>query len=779
MPDEGAAVWRSGFGGLPRNGTKRVVSVTEKQTSERDGGRRVRDRLSALLAALLLLRVASWSFVRRRLVPVASAAGRHLRRATGWWTEHLSRGLPAIGKAGVTSVGWATHRLAGALSAAGARMVTATGRLQAGAGAVAKRLVPSVAGFVSVAAGTVTWVVLVSAATVPAASGYADVVGVEFAMPENTALPALAERSVVYAADGSVLAVLHEEQDRRVVDFDSLPDHVWQAAVSAEDRRFFEHEGYDVEAIMRAFVANVQARGIAQGGSTITQQLAKQNFLSAEQTIERKAQELTYALALEERLSKEQLLERYLNQVYLGSGAYGVAAGAEEWFGVAAADLTIEQAALLAGMIRAPGRLNPREDPETAKARRDVVIQGMAEEGHISAEQADAALATPVEVLPDRERDVSEPFVVEAVKDEFFDSPAFGEDRAERIERLFNGGLAVHTTIDPRIQEVAHRVVQEHYPTERERTAALAAVDPRNGRVVATHSGKDFSAEQFNLATQGRRQAGSAFKVFVLTAALEQGRSIFSTVNGASPRQFDWDPHQEPWEVGNFAGASYGHLTLHEALTRSVNTAFGELILDTGISEVVETAKRLGIAERAFGPPSARGPAIALGGLDRGVTPLEMASAFGTLGQGGLRAQPYLIERVTDARGQEVYRRKPQRQRVVDRQVAGTVVNAMQSVVDRGTGTRAQLPPWPVAGKTGTAQDYTDAWFVGTTPVLSTAVWVGHPDLRRPYPRMTGGQFAAPVWRDFMAAALADVAPEPFPLPPPPASQQASGENAS
>jgi len=610
----------------------------------------------------------------------------------------------------------------------------------------------------------------VVAATVPAAGGYTDVVGVELAIPDDTALPTLPERSVVHAADGSVLAVLHDEQDRRIVALESLPDHVWQAVITAEDRRFFEHEGYDLEAIGRAAVANVRARGVAQGGSTITQQLAKQNFLSDEQTIERKAQELTYAMALEDRWTKRELLERYLNQVYLGSGAYGVAAAAEEWFGVPSEELTVEQSALLGGMIRAPGRLDPRRNADAATVRRDAVLRGMAEEGYLTEERAAEAVGVPLEVLPSRNRTVTEPFFVEAVKKEFFDNPAFGEDRQTRVDRLFNGGLAVHTTIEPRIQQAAHDLVERRYPAAAgERTAAIAAIDPRNGRVVATHSGGDFEAEAYDLATQGRRHPGSAAKILVLATALERGRSVHSPISGAGPRTFDWDPHQEPYEVRNFANSSYGTISLREALVRSVNTAFVQLMLETGVSYVVETAGHLGIdVARAFGPVHARGPAVAIGGLHRGVTPLEMASVTGTFATGGQRAEPYLIERVTDARGEEVYRHADDREQVVRPETASAMLDAMEAVVRRGTGTRAQLPGWQVAGKTGTAQNFADAWFVGTTPVLSAAVWVGHPEKREPYPGMTGGQFAAPLWRDFMAVALDGVEPVPFPVPPPP-----------
>ena len=732
------------------------MAFPDRSSSREWFGEHTRARLSGLLAAVLLLSARAGATVRRGVPPALTAlrgGARALERATGRYVDWWSKVATGGGRRLVVGTGWLLDR-----GTAGARTV-------------AGRLVPSFAGFMGVAAAAVAWIVLVVAATVPAAGGYGDVLDVEFEIPEDTALPTLAERSVVYASDGSVLAVLHDEQDRRLVSLDILPDHVWQTVIAAEDRRFFEHDGYDLEAIGRAAVANVRARGVAQGGSTITQQLAKQNFLSDEQTLERKAQELAYALALEERLTKQELLQRYLNQVYFGGGAYGVAAAAEEWFAAAPEDISLEQAALLAGMIRAPGRLDPRRNPEGATARRNAVLRAMAAEGFITPERADEAVEVPMAVMPPRERQVSEPFFVEAVKKEFFDNPAFGEDRETRVDRLFNGGLAIHTTIDPRIQQAAHDVVEAHYPAGgSERTAAIAAVDPRTGRVVATHSGGNFESEAYNLATQGRRHPGSAAKLFVLATALDRGRSINSTVSGAGPREFAWDPHQEPYRVRNFAGSSYGQLTLREALVRSVNTAFVQLVLETGVSYVVEKAGHLGVdVNDAFGDVSNRGPAIAIGGMYRGVTPLEMASAAGTFATQGQRAAPFLIDHVVDAHGQEVYRHEPARQQAVSPATAATMLSAMQDVVARGTGTRARLPGWPVAGKTGTAQNFADAWFVGTTAVLSTAVWVGHPDGRVPYPGMTGGQFAAPVWRDFMSVALAGVPPHPFPPAPQPA----------
>lgn len=702
--------------------------------------------------------VAGWT---QACAGAAASVPSSARTGIGSWTDAWAKAVPTGGRGLLRGTAWAQQQ-----AAVGARLLT-------------DRVVPAMVVFALLAAAAVTWVLLVTSATVPALGKYDDVAQWAFDLPEDTALPHLPQRSVIHAADGTSLAVLHDEQDRRIVPLDRLPSHVWQAVIAAEDRRFFEHDGYDVEAIGRAAVANLRARDIVQGGSTITQQLAKQNFLSGEQTFQRKAAELTYAMALEERLSKKELLERYLNQVYFGAGAYGIASGAEEWFGVEAEELRPEQAALLGGLIRAPSRLDPRERPELATERRNAVLAAMGEEGYLTPEEAARARETPVEVLPHREREVREPYVVEEVKRAFFTNPAFGDTRAERIEYLFEGGLEVHTTIEPRLQNAAHHVVRKAFPEGgSERTAAIAAVDPRSGQTLAFHSGTDFEAEQFDLATQGRRQPGSAFKLFVLTTHLEQGGSIDDIIDGSAPREFDWDEHQEPWEVRNFGGASFGPLTLREALVNSVNTAFAELILDVGIGETVRTAQRFGIdADEAFGPASARGPAIAIGGLNNGVTTREMASAVGTLATGGQRVEPYVIERVVGPDGEDVYRHNPERKRVVSEQTAGTMIHTMQEVVRRGTGANARIPGRSIAGKTGTSQEFADAWFVGTTPTLSAAAWVGNPAGRVPYPGMTGGSAVAPVWREFMVLALHGIEPRPFDLPPPPPT--AEPENLS
>ena len=579
-------------------------------------------------------------------------------------------------------------------------------------------------------------------------------------LPDDTEMPDLRERSVVYAADGTLLSILHDEEDRRVVPLDALPDHVWQAVLTAEDRRFFEHEGYDVEGLARAALANLRARDITQGGSTLTQQLAKMNFLDAAQTLDRKFTELLYAMALEKEHDKDELLERYLNQVYFGSGAYGVQAAAEEYFGVGAAELSPQESALLAGVIRAPSSTNPRRDAEIAERRRDLVLAGMADEGYLTAQEASDLQATEVEVIEEGDQEVKEPYVVEAAKQQFLADPTFGATFEERRERLFGGGLEIHTTIDPALQEMARDVVAERFGGDGP-TAGIASVDHTTGAVRAIYSGADFEAEQFDLARQGRRSPGSAFKTFAMIEALEQGYPPSLSLDGSSPVEIVYDGGDQTWEPTNYGGASYGTIDLGEATTRSVNTYYAQLMTLVGVEEVVERTELLGVDRQA----AYRGeefPSIVLGGLEGGVSPLEMASAYGAIANLGTHIDAHFIDRVIED-DEAIYEADPDEREALSPAVASASIDLLTDVVSSGTGTSASVDGWHIAGKTGTTNDNTDAWFVGVSPVLSTAVWVGHPERQVSMPGATGGGTAAPVWSAFMRQALAEFEPSDFP----------------
>ncbi len=573
--------------------------------------------------------------------------------------------------------------------------------------------------------------------------------------------PAIDERSTVLAVDGSTLAVVHDGINRQVLPLDEIPDVLRQAVLAAEDKDFWDHGGYDGEAMARALLANVRAGEVTQGGSTISQQLAKQNFSGGEQSVLRKAKELLYAVALEEQLSKEGLLERYLNQVYFGSQAYGVVAAAEEFFGVHVKQLTVEQAALLAGLIRAPAALDPRADPASAAIRRNQVLRSMASVRAIAPDTAAQAAAKPVEVLPARPADATHRFVVEAVKREFLANGAFGTTEAERRDLLLTGGLEIRTTINPGLQKAARTALGS---VSDRLGSALVAIDPRSGAIRAVHNGGEAASHQFDVAMQGRRPPGSTFKPLAAAAALEAGMPQTQYLVGDGPIELDYRGAPQPWRVDNFDGDQHGPVALGDAVVYSVNTAFAQIGVAVGPGKIADVARRLGIdVERAMGPAESRGPAVALGGLSNGVSPVELASAYGAFAAGGAHTPPYLIDEVVDRSGRQLYKAHPTLRPVLEEPVNGILVDILQDAVAEGTGSAAALPDWEPLGKTGTSEKGADAWFVGATPVLSAAVWVGHPESTEPVRGLTGGAVAAPAWEKFMTAALRGAKPVTFP----------------
>lgn len=622
------------------------------------------------------------------------------------------------------------------------------------------------------AVATLAFAAIAQATIESVRSSTAGAVSIDVVVPDAEELPSLAERSEVVGPDGVRLATLHGEVNRDHVAVEDIPEPVWRAVLAAEDRRFFEHDGYDVEGISRAVVSNYQAGAITQGGSTITQQLAKA-AVGNEQTLDRKVAELFQAMALEDKYNKKQLLERYLNQVYFGSGAYGIAAAAEEFFATHVADLRVEQAALLAAQIRSPARMNPRDNPERAVDRRNKVLAGMAQKGWLSEERAAQLRELPLGVVPERGNAHREPYIVEAVKQEFFSNPAFGDSREERINRLFTDGLRITTTIDPDLQHQAEEIVRQHFPERDGVTASIATVDPRDGRVLTAAFGRDWDREQFNLALQGRRQPGSAFKPFVMATALEQGLPPDAPVEGENRSTMGHsllEPDQT-WVtrgIHNYGGASYTNLDMTEAMHRSVNTAFAQVGLLVGMDSVQDLTSRLGISERAYVGQSGeveQNPSIALGGLGRGVSPVEMASAYGAFANNGQHVRPHVIAQVEDRHGNVIYEADPEGEQALDPALAAKMTDVLRGVVTRGTGTAASIPGWRVAGKTGTTQDSRDVWFVGYTPVLSTAVWVGHPSEDVTLHGMSSSRTAAPLWREFMSQALQGREPTGYPEP--------------
>lgn len=581
---------------------------------------------------------------------------------------------------------------------------------------------------------------------VVAATAYAAVQGLTKDLPDlDGPLPQVEQTTKVLAHDGTLLTRLFYDEDRVAVRITGVPRHLRQAVVAAEDQRFFRHRGVDLESIGRAVVADVRSGKVVEGGSTITQQYIKNLYGEHDKTLKRKVREALLAYRLEQRYPKDRILERYLNTIYLGHSAYGVEAAARMYFGKPASRVSIAEAALLAGLIRSPNTNSPHVSAPRARARRNRVLDQMRELAFITTAQAAAAKKTPLGVVPQRAPRGRAPYFVEYVKQELI--KRYGADT------VFKGGLTVRTTLDLRMQGIAERAAWDILDRPDDPAVALVAIQPTSGAIRAMVGGRHFERLRYNLATQGRRQPGSAFKPFVLATALAQGYPLEQRIDG-SPGTLTL-PDGGLWRVSNATeGGGGGPISLREATVRSVNAAFARLILDLGADEVADTAERMGISTTLN-----RDPAIALGGLKHGVTPLEMASAYGTLATRGLRLAPTPIEEVRSPTGRLIARLVPTGEPVLDEAICAMETQVLEEVIAGGTGRRAAIGR-PAAGKTGTTQNYHDAWFVGYTPDLVTAVWVGYPTHQRPMRsvhgrRVWGGTFPAEIWAAFMGPALA------------------------
>lgn len=559
---------------------------------------------------------------------------------------------------------------------------------------------------------------------------------------EDQSFPA-ARTSIVYAADGSEIATWHGEQDRTIVRYDDVPADLIDAVVAVEDERFYSHNGVDMEAVARAFKVNVESGEVAQGGSTITQQVVKLLFTDGKRTLTRKVKEALLAFQLETKADKREVLETYLNLVYFGDGAYGVESAARHYFGKPASSLTLGESATLAAVIRSPGRYSPIDAPEAALARRDLVLTKMREQGYITQEESRLAMDEELNVAPPLEVAEVAPYFVEYVKQMLIDELG--------PEMVFQGGLRVYTTLDPVMQEKAETTARSILAEKGDPEVALVCIDHTSGDILAMVGGRDFAEDQFNLATQGRRQPGSAFKPFVLVTALEDGvkpGDVFS----AAP--YSVEVIDGTWNVQNYENTiTSGTLSLSAATNWSVNAVYARLIMQLGPEKVVETAKAMGITS-----PLEPNPAIALGGLKVGVSPLEMASAYGTIANDGVHVATSPIIRVTDDDGGEVFVPERVATEAISEGVARQASLMLHDVIENGTGQAAKIGEW-AAGKTGTTQEYWDAWFVGYSGDLATAVWVGHPEGQIPMTdvhgiRVTGGSFPAMIWKGFMTQAL-------------------------
>src|SRR5215218_219217 len=582
----------------------------------------------------------------------------------------------------------------------------------------------------------------------------------------------LAQTSVVYDANGNVVDELYGVQNRYVVPLDDIDPTLREAAIAIEDHRFYEHRGLDFEAIARAAVENIQSLSIQEGGSTITQQLIKNTYIAQEQRLipsfERKFAEASLAWQYEKEHSKEEILEQYLNTVYFGANAYGAEAAARTYFNKKAENLTLPESALLAGIIQLPGVYDPFLDPKTAKERRNVVLDRMLEYGYITKQEHDEAVKADLVLSRGRvEHENDNEYFLNAVRKELAEE--YGDDT------VYEGGLEIHTTLDPELQEMANTAVDSIVnPEAGDPSAALVSVDPATGAVRAMVGGSDFDQVKFNLATQAHRQAGSSFKPFVYAEAIEQGISP-ETMYVSKHLEVDMGPYERDYVVDNYDYIERGPITLEKAIAESDNTVFVQLTLDIGLENVVEKAHEMGITSEVGAYPS-----TAIGGLGEGVTPLEMASAYSTLPNAGVHMKPYLIQKVTkEENGDEIVieQHRLQDERALTRDEAAVVTQALRGVITDGTASYyhdldAEIGR-PAAGKTGTTNNFVDAWFIGFIPQLTTSVWVGNPDERRPMvninglAQVNGENYPLDIWSLYMQSAVQMFPEQQFDVPSP------------
>ncbi|HSF85162.1 MAG TPA: transglycosylase domain-containing protein [Acidimicrobiia bacterium] len=613
--------------------------------------------------------------------------------------------------------------------------------------------------------------------------------------------PDLSRLSQVYTTDGVLLGELTERNSQPVA-IAEVPDKVKYALLAAEDAEFYEHEGISFRSIMRAAVENARTDSF-QGGSTITQQVVKKNFLTDEVTIERKICEAVVAAELERRYTKDQILEFYMNSVFYGANAYGVKAAADEYYGKELSEVTVAEAAAMVVPIRNPSFYDLRDRPESVIRARNAVIDQMVENEFITPLEGEAAKAEPLATIEHEEFEPVDPQVMIAAREDLLNDLRFGlgETFAERKQALFGcpasdteceggGGLTITVTVNHAWQEEATRILRTWFKDANGPTGAIAMVENDTGALRVMASGLEFgddvdSGERlYDLATKGRRQAGSAFKPIALLAALENGSTqgwpitLGTYWDQSSPQEIDCgfpcSDRGNIWRVRNAGGGGSGITTLESATYNSINTVYAQVSLATGPENIVEMAHRIGI-ESPLSPVLS----IALG--TQTVSPFEMAAAYSTIANYGQRVEPYLIERIEDANGNVIYEHESEKEQVVDRALVAAVVRTLEKVVAFGTATRADIDR-PQAGKTGTAQNFRDVWFMGFIPQYTTAVWSGYADAQvelvdftvfneltgqnQYYSRAFGGTLAAPIWKQFMQYITENLPVQDFPEEP-------------
>lgn len=559
-------------------------------------------------------------------------------------------------------------------------------------------------------------------------------------------------------ADNNELIDEFSLEDRKVVKYEEIPKMVIQAFVAAEDARFFQHKGFDMQSMSRAFFKNLEAGRIVQGGSTITQQVAKALYLSPEKSYLRKLREALLAYKIDTYLSKEEIITLYLNHIYLGHGTYGIEAASQGYFGKSASDLTLAEAAMLAGLPKAPSNYSPYLHPDKAYQRQTYVLTRMLEDHYITQAQKEHALARPLRFRSIKPKDKIAPYFIENVRR--YIQEKYGSDV------LYKEGLEIYTTLNIQMQKAAREAVEQGLKEMEEREGyekglvqgALFAMDSKSGAIRAMVGGRDFNRSEFNRATQSRRQPGSAFKPIIYTAAFDKGMTP-ATVIVDSPIIYP-DPSSPDgvWKPKNFDEKFLGPTTLHNALIHSRNIITIKILEEIGVDYAASYAINMGITS-----PLSKNLSMALG--TSGVTLQELVRAYGVLANQGKRVQPVFIKKIVDRTGQVFEETQPKSEQVIDPRIAFMTSYVMQDVVESGTGQRVKKLGRPVAGKTGTTDDTRDAWFMGFTPSLIAGVWVGF-DQERSLGRLeVGGRAAAPIWLYFAEKALSGMPVEVFPIP--------------
>jgi penicillin-binding protein 1A len=572
----------------------------------------------------------------------------------------------------------------------------------------------------------------------------------------------------VYDDNDELITELHVER-RIFVPLAQIPRALRDAVVATEDARFYSHHGVDPTGIARAIYQNFRRGRIVEGGSTITQQLAKVLFLTPDKSLERKLKEAVLALLIERRYSKDRILELYLNQIYFGHGAFGVEAAAQTFFGKPVGELTLAESALLAGLPKAPATYSPFDHPDAAKRRRTTVLARMVETGMLKPGEAKRAAHEALALVPPERRRTTGQYFLEYVQQLL--EQQYGADM------VFKGGLHVYTTLSPTMQLKAERALREGLRAVQGRRAttgkgkqpapteppaerpegALLALEPQTGYIKAMVGGYDFFKSEFNRAVQARRQPGSAFKPFVYIAALESGMTPASMVED-SPVEYPAGKNGKPWKPDNYDRKFRGLITYQQALEESINVAAVKVQEQVGIRRTVDVARRLGVES-----PLGDNLSLALGTSD--LTLLELTSAYGTLGNQGVWMRPTAIRYVLDANQKLLEENTPQGKQVLSPEVAYVITHMLEGTIERGTGVAAKALGRPAAAKTGTTNDYSNAWFIGYTPRLATGVWVGYDRPRSLGRDETGSRVAVPIWTTFMSEALAGTPATDFPVP--------------